>query len=256
MKKFVITLAATAAVVVGLASPAFAHASAVTHVESCLIDQTTSTVVTFDNDYNLTAKVYYEWNGEATTADPFVSIAADNGPGTTHVSLPAHVIVGANDEINYLVVWTDNFKQPSSGDSELTINAKENCPAPPTTTTTMPPTTTTTVPPTTTTTAPPVTTTTAPPVTTTTVPPVVVTTTAPPVVVTTVPEAPHYDCVAPDGTQFKSSQPCPAAPAPVAPAPVEELPHTGSGVAVTALVGLGLLAAGIIFKMVAKRRSA
>ena len=128
------------------------------------------------------------------------------------------------------------------------VNEDECDEVPPTTTTTQPPTTTTTQPPTTTTTVPPTTTTTVPPTTTTTEPqtPVTTVTTAPPA--TDTPDTPVT--VTPD-------TPAPQAPAPQAPvtpvAEIDELAFGGSWSALLAMIGFGLGALGLTFRLLSRR---
>lgn len=128
------------------AAPASAHASNVSHAESCAADGTTTTVVTFDNDYDLAADVTYRWDVETPGT---AHLAAKTGAANPTVSLPAH----APGAITWHVTWSDNFRQPAQGDSALTILPLTGCHAATTTTTTAPATTTTTAPSTTTTTA-------------------------------------------------------------------------------------------------------
>lgn len=104
-------------------------------------------------------------------------------------------------------------------------------------------------PPTTTTTEPPTTTTTQPPTTTTTEPPVTTTTTTEPPVVTPEPPAPDTPVVSPPATDTP----------PPAEVPVtnvsndDELAFGGSWSAIMAMVGLGLGALGLTFRLISRR---
>jgi len=164
--------------------------------------------------------VFDNWNGEQLAATVHVdgavrAVFIHSGDNTT---AEAQALLA-------LLAGADAVKGDSTG--AIAFNSDEACQ--PTTTTTQPPTTTTTQPPvvTTTTTAPPVTTTTQPPVTTTTLPGTTVTTTAPP--------APGTDV---QGTNVEKPV--------VNPQPVGQLPHTGAASGILAILGGGLVLAGLI----------
>jgi hypothetical protein len=158
MKKLLTAAFLAGGLIVATATGASAHASQVDFSRICTDDGETQTVVTFDNDYQLTATVTYQWGSESAST---VNLAAKQaGSSNPTASLPSHAV----GTLKYHVKWSDDFRQPNSGDTSLTIGALTDCHA---TTTTSTSTTTTTLPPTTTTTLPPTTTTTQPPAVTT-----------------------------------------------------------------------------------------
>jgi hypothetical protein len=163
MKRTGLLAALTVALFAVFATPASAHTSNISHHETCSDSGTTTTVVTFDNDYGLAADVAYRWGSETPGS---AHMAAKTGSANTTVSLPSHPV----GTIAWHVTWSDNYRQPTSGESSLTIAPLADCHA--TTTTTAAATTTTTKPATTTTTLPiavlPTTTSTAEPTTTST----------------------------------------------------------------------------------------
>ena len=241
----------TAGFVAVLAAPAFAHSSRVTHVEHCSADGVTTTVVTFNNDYGLTAVVTYHWGSDAPTT---ANLAARTTTVYPTVSLPSHVV----GTLKYHVTWSDNYRQPSSGDTSLTIAALPGC-VPPTTSTTTTSTTTTS----TTTTSTSTTTTTAPPVTTTTALAETTTSTAPAETTTSTAPAETTTSTAPAATTTTTT----AAPTTTttvgtkvlgetvtAPPASGALPHTGFDLWAWLLPGVALLVAGLALQA-ANRRS-
>jgi hypothetical protein len=221
--------------VAAVAGPAFAHTSGVTHQESCSVAGVTTTVVTFDNDYPLTAVVSYRWGAGSSFSTVDLATRPASGPNPT-VSLPAHAV----GTLTYHVLWSDNYRQPQgTAESTLTVAALEGCVP---TTTTSSTTTTTTGSTTTTTQAAATTTTTAPPVTTTTQAAVTTSSTLAPAAV-----------VAATTTTTGATQVLGltlTAPAPATAAPAAALPRTGSPIASTVSVGLiALLLGGLALRL-------
>ncbi len=148
MKKILTAALLAGGLVMATATAASAHSSAVTHVESCPDGaDSTKTVVTFNNDYELTATVTYQWGSGSSSTVPLAARASENSTKPV-VSLPIHDV----GTLKYHVKWSDNFRQPEEGDSTLKINELPNCPEETTTSSTSSTSTTSTS--TTTTTAP------------------------------------------------------------------------------------------------------
>ncbi len=129
--------ALAACVVMGVASPAFAHSAAASVTQTCINGQSRSTVV-FTNEFPLGAKLTY------------------SGPAAGSLVMPANgkasvnVIVAAPGKLNYTVRWDDGESQ---GTRSVPLQPINNCLPPVASTTaetlgvTLVPFPTTTVPP-------------------------------------------------------------------------------------------------------------
>ena len=121
MKKILTAALLAGGLILATATAASAHTSHVTHAEECTDEGATKTVVTFDNDYGLTAVVSYHWGSDSGATVPLAAKQANHS--NPKVSLPSHDV----GTLTYHVKWSDNHRQPTTGDSTLTIGPLTGC---------------------------------------------------------------------------------------------------------------------------------
>ena len=121
MKKILTAALLAGGLIMATATAASAHTSSVTHDEVCTDEGATKTVVTFDNDFALTAIVSYHWG---TASGSTVALAAKQADSSNpKVSLPSHDV----GTLTYHVTWSDDYRQPTTGDTTLTIGPLTGC---------------------------------------------------------------------------------------------------------------------------------